>query len=63
MSQLLEQVRSHIRMLHYSIRAEEAYLKWIREFIMFHHKRHPGEMGATEISIFLSYLARERKIG
>ena len=62
MSQLLEQVRSHIRMLHYSIRTEEAYLKWIREFIIFHHKRHPSEMGATEISTFLSYLARERKI-
>jgi Site-specific recombinase XerD len=49
-------------MLHYSIRTEEAYLKWIREFIIFHHKRHPGEMGAGGISAFLSYLARERKI-
>lgn len=62
MSQLLEQVRNHIRMLHYSIRTEEAYLKWVREFIIFHRKRHPCEMGASEIRAFLSYLARERKI-
>ncbi len=62
MSQLLDQVRDQIRTLHYSIRTEEAYLKWIREFIIFHGKRHPSEMGASEISRFLSYLARERNV-
>lgn len=62
MSLLLDQVRDKIRTLHYSIRTEEAYLKWIREFIIFHGKRHPLEMGASEISRFLSYLARERNI-
>ena len=62
MSLLLDQVRDKIRILHYSIRTEEAYLKWIREFIMFHDKRHPSEMGASDISRFLSYLARERHI-
>ena len=62
MSQLLDQVRDQIRTLHYSIRTEEAYLKWIREFILFNGKRHPQDMGATEISRFLSYLARERNV-
>ncbi|MGB9180735.1 MAG: integron integrase [Pyrinomonadaceae bacterium] len=62
MSQLLDQVRDRIRTLHYSIRTEEAYLKWIREFIIFHGKRHPSEMGAKDIGTFLSYLATERKI-
>lgn len=62
MSLLLEQVRDQIRTLHYSIRTEEAYLKWVREFILFHGKRLPNEMGANEISRFLSHLARERNI-
>lgn len=62
MSQLLDQVRDQIRTLHYSIRTEEAYIKWVREFILFNAKRHPDEMGASEISRFLSYLARERNV-
>jgi integron integrase len=62
MSQLLDQVRDQIRTLHYSIRTEEAYVNWIRQFIVFHGKRHPDEMGAAEISKFLSYLAKERNI-
>ncbi len=45
MSLLLDEVRDQIRTLHYSIRTEEAYLKWVREFILFHGKRHPNEMG------------------
>jgi integron integrase len=62
MSKLLDQVRDQCRSLHYSIRTEEAYLKWIREFIVFHGKRHPALLGASEISQFLSYLARERNV-
>jgi len=62
MSKLLDQVRDQCRSRHYSIRTEEAYLKWIREFIVFHCKRHPSMMGATEISQFLSHLARERNV-
>jgi integron integrase len=56
---LLEQVRTHIRFKHYSIRTEEAYLKTIKRFILFHHKRHPQEMGADEIRQYLSHLATE----
>ena len=62
MSLLLDQVRDQIRTLHYSIRTEEAYLKWVREFILFHGKRHPNDMGALEVSRFLSHLATERNV-
>lgn len=54
---LLDQVRSAIRLRHYSIRTEEAYVQWIRRFILFHNKRHPQEMGGKEINAFLSHLA------
>src|SRR5262249_5444546 len=47
------------RTRHYSIRTEEAYVGWIRRFILFHRKRHPKEMGEPEISQFLSHLAIE----
>lgn len=43
---LLEQLRQRIRVLHDSIRTEQAYVDWARHFILFHGKRHPREMGA-----------------
>src|SRR6266540_6695561 len=54
---LLDQVREAIRMRHYSVRTEEAYVSWIKRFIFFHGKRHPLEMGKDEITRFLSALA------
>ncbi|MGH9366611.1 MAG: integron integrase, partial [Thermoanaerobaculia bacterium] len=45
------------RVRHYSLRTEEAYVAWIRRFILFHRKRHPAEMGEPEINAFLSHLA------
>lgn len=54
---LLDQVRHHIRLKHYSIRTEEAYVQAVKRFILFHHKRHPREMGAEEIRQFVSHLA------
>jgi integrase len=54
---LLDQVREAIRIRHYSIRTEEAYVSWIKRFILFHGKRHPLEMGEDEITRFLSALA------
>jgi integron integrase len=59
---LLDQVRLAIRTRHYSIRTEEAYVQWIKRFILFHHKRHPKEMGADEVSQFLSDLAVQRHV-
>jgi hypothetical protein len=46
---LLDRVRAKLRLLHYVIRTEEAYVDWARQFILFHNKRHPREMGAAEV--------------
>ena len=59
---LLDQVREAIWTRHYSLRTESAYVGWIRRFILFHNKRHPLEMGETEISQFLSVLAVEKQV-
>lgn len=59
---LLDHVSSAIRTRHYSIRTEEAYRGWIKRFILFHHKRHPKEMGEVEINQFLSYLAEKKNV-
>ena len=54
---LLDRVRERIRVKHYSIRTEQAYVDWIRRFILFHGKRHPQELGAPEVEAFLTHLA------
>lgn len=59
---LLDRVRWHLRIKRYSIRTEQAYLDWIRRFILFHKKRHPAEMGEEEIGAFLSHLAVNRRV-
>ena len=59
---LLDQVRHKIRVRHLSRRTEEAYVHWIRRFILFHGKRHPRELGRQEISAFLNHLAVERRV-
>ena len=59
---LLDQVRDAIRRKHFAYRTEETYVSWIKQYILFHNKRHPQEMGATEIEAFLTYLARERNV-
>lgn len=59
---LLEQAREKLRLKHYSLRTERAYLDWMRRYIRFHGKRHPREMGAAEVEAFLSHLAVERSV-
>jgi len=59
---LLDQLRDSMRVRHYSLRTEDAYVDWIRRFILFHGKRHPREMGAQEVSAFLTHLAVERRV-
>ncbi len=59
---LLDRVRQTIRTRHYSPRTEEAYVHWIRRYILFHGKKHPSTMGAPEISAFLTWLAVERQV-
>ena len=57
---LLDRVRQTIRAKHYSRRTESAYVDWIRRYIVFHRKRHPADMRASEIATFLTWLATDR---
>src|SRR5437667_12259984 len=59
---LLDRVRAALRARHYSRRTEDAYVAWIRRYIIFHGKRHPVEMSAAEVTRFLSSLAVEGKV-
>ena len=59
---LLERVRMVIRSRNLSPRTEEAYVGWIRKYILFHAKRHPADLGEAEIAGFLSSLATERRV-
>ena len=59
---LLEQVRRRLRAKHYSLRTEQAYVYWIRRFIIANGKRHPRLMGAPEVEAFLSHLANDGKV-
>lgn len=59
---LLEQVRAVARAKHLSHKTEDTYHNFIKRFILFHNKRHPAEMGAEEITAFLTHLAVKEKI-
>jgi hypothetical protein len=57
---LLDQLSDALRMSHYSYRTEQAYVDWVRRYILFHKKRHPNDLGAEEIRDFLTHLASDR---
>ena len=59
---LLDQVREALRLKHYTLRTEQAYVNWIKRFILFHDKRHPREMGVPEVRAFLAHLAVEQHV-
>ncbi|MGA0612327.1 integron integrase [Caldimonas sp. KR1-144] len=59
---LLDRLRDVLRRHHYAIRTESAYVDWARRFILFHHKRHPQDMGAAEVEAFLTHLAVDRNV-
>lgn len=59
---LLEQVAAKMRVKHYSLRTEKSYVDWIKRYIWHHGKRHPKDMGATEVEEFLTYLAVARNV-
>ena len=61
-TKLLDQMRDMLRLKHMSLRTEEAYVTWVKRFILFHHKRHPTNMGAPEIRAFLTHLAVHGKV-
>lgn len=59
---LLDEVRNRLRLKHYSLRTERAYVGWIRRFILANRKRHPREMGGPEVERFLSTLAVQGQV-
>lgn len=59
---LLDRMRAEIRVRHYSIRTEEAYVDWARRFILFHDKKHPKDLGAEAVRDFLGHLAVDRNV-
>src|SRR5205807_10330869 len=62
MSKLRDHARDLMRTRHLSIRTEEAYLTWIKRYILFHNKQHPAKLVAKDVTAFLSYLAVERHV-
>jgi site-specific recombinase XerD len=61
-SPFLEEVRKVLRVQHYAIRTEQSYVEWIKRFILFHNKRHPNEMGESEVAGFLTHLSVNRNV-
>ena len=59
---LLDQYSEVLRNRHYSLRTEKTYIGWVRQFILYHHKRHPREMGVSEINDFITSLANHRTV-
>jgi integron integrase len=59
---LLDQVKTKLKFKHYSPNTETTYIAWIKQYILFHNKKHPSDMGKFEIEQFLSYLATERNV-
>lgn len=59
---LLDQMRGRLRVKHYSIRTEQAYVDWVRRFILFHGKRHPRDLGPQEVEAFLTHLAAQARV-
>ena len=59
---LLDQLRQAIRLRHYSIRTESAYVDWTRRFILYNDKRHPRDLGPGEVAQFLTHLAVEHRV-
>ena len=58
----MDQVSILCRRRHLSRRTEEAYRFWIRRYILFHHKRHPRELGTQGIAPFVNHLATARNV-
>jgi len=59
---LLDQYSEVLRNRHYSLRTEKTYISWVRQFILYHNKRHPREMGAPEINEFVTSLANQKTV-
>ena len=61
-SPLLTEMRNAIRVRHYSMRTERAYVDWVKRYVRFHGLRHPSELGTADVARFLTWLATERNV-
>ena len=59
---LLDQYGEFLRNRHYSLRTEKTYIGWVRQYILFHNKRHPREMGVAEINEFITHLVNQKSV-
>lgn len=59
---VIDQLRSEIRVRHYSIRTEQTYTEWVVRFVRYHNLRHPKEMGVAEVNAFLTHLAVDQNV-
>lgn len=59
---LLDQLRTRMRRLGLSLRTEEAYIGWVRRFIVANDKRHPRALGARHVEAFLTHLAAREHV-
>ncbi|PIE20902.1 MAG: recombinase XerD [Neptuniibacter caesariensis] len=61
-SPFLNDIRASIKLRGMSVRTEKTYIYWIRDFIRYHNRKHPAEMGANEVVAYLGYLASKRDV-
>ena len=59
---MLGKLREELVVRHYAPRTVKAYVQWVRRYLAFHGRRHPRDMGTTEIHAFLSHLATDRAV-
>ena len=59
---LLDMVRDKVRFKHYSMSTEKTYVHWIKHYIFYHQKRHPKDMGKSEMEAYLTHLAVDKKV-
>src|ERR1700730_3742137 len=59
---LLAVAREKMRTRHLALRTEQAYLQWLRRYVVLHNRRHPRELGAPEVEQLLTWLAEDRKV-
>jgi integron integrase len=57
-----QRLREAVRQRHYSIKTEDAYVMWYKQFVRFHALRHPDDLGEREITAFLRHLSVEREV-
>lgn len=58
---LLDQMRNLMKIRNYSKSTIQAYTLWVRQYILFHNKKHPVELGADNIREFLNFLVQKKR--